>query len=386
MPIRDLEEGGEPVDYDRARDYFAGDPSTQWASYVAGAFLVLMRERNARFSEGARILIASNLPQGKGVSSSAAIEVATMQAIVSSFDLKIAPPDLALLCQIIENAVVGAPCGIMDQMTAVCGEPGKLLALLCQPAKLQGTIPIPEGISVWGLDSGIAHSVSGTEYSSVRVGAFMGYRIIAGQAGLVVNIEPFSGRVAIDDPKWSGYLANIDPSEFETRYAADLPTVISGSEFIAKYQGTTDSAARVDPDRTYRVRTATAHPIYEHSRVKEFARLLKGTIDNSGMERLGELMYQSNESYSACGLGSAGTDLLIGLIKRAGPQRGLYGARITGGGSGGTVAILGRPSAEDAVRNVARKYGDITGRKPYIFRGSSPGASQFGYLRMMGNR
>jgi L-arabinokinase len=382
MPIRDLQEEGDPVRYDRARDYFASDPGNHWASYVAGAFLVLMRERNARFSEGARIFIASNLPQGKGVSSSAAIEVATMQAIACSFELKIAPTDLALLCQITENAVVGAPCGIMDQMTAVCGEPGKLLALLCQPAKLQGTIPIPNGLSVWGLDSGITHSVSGTEYSSVRIGAFMGYRIIAGQAGLSVDIETYPGRVAINDPKWAGYLANIDPSEFEKLYAAGLPTVMSGSEFIAKYHGTTDSVARVDPDRTYRVRTATAHPIYEHSRVKEFARLLKVTIDNSGMERLGELMYQSNESYSACGLGSDGTDLLVDLIKNAGPQSGLYGARVTGGGSGGTVAVLGRHSAEDAVRRVARRYGEITGRQPYLFRGSSPGASQFGCVRM----
>jgi len=386
LPIGDLQAGGEPIDYDRARHYFASDPSNHWASYVAGAFIVLMRERSVKFSEGARILIASNLPQGKGVSSSAAIEVATMQAIASSFGLKIGPPDLALLCQTIENAVVGAPCGIMDQMTAVCGEPGKLLALLCQPAKLQGTIPIPDGLAVWGLDSGIAHSVSGSEYSSVRVGAFMGYRIIASHAGLAVDIAPCPGLVVIDDPRWGGYLANIDPSEFETRYAGALPTALSGSEFISRYQGTTDSVARVDPGRTYLVRTATAHPVYEHSRVREFAELLGGTLDGARMEMLGELMYQSNESYSACGLGSAGTDLLIDLIKRAGPQRGLYGARVTGGGSGGTVALLGCPSAEGAVRDIAHRYGEITGRKPYIFRGSSPGASQFGYLRMIANR
>jgi len=386
LPIGDLQDGNEPLAYDRARDYFARDPRNHWASYVAGAFIVLMRERRVRFSEGVRILIASNLPQGKGVSSSAAIEVATLQAIASSFELKIDAQERALLCQIIENAVVGAPCGIMDQMTAVCGEPGKLLALLCQPAKLQGTIPVPDGLWIWGLDSGIAHSVAGSKYSSVRVGAFMGYRIIAGQAGLAVKIAPASGQVTIDDPKWGGYLANIVPSEFEARYAAALPVTLSGSEFISGYQGTTDSVARVDPDRTYRVRTSTAHPVYEHARIKEFGELLSGTLDNADMERLGELMYQSNHSYSACGLGSDGTDLLIDLIKKAGPQSGLYGARVTGGGSGGTVAVLGRSSAEDAVRDVARKYYETTGRRPYIFRGSSPGASQFGYLRMRANR
>src|SRR5262245_7466039 len=239
MPLEVLEDGRGPVSYDAARDYFTGDPSRHWSSYVAGAFLVLMRERHVTFSEGARILIASNLPQGKGVSSSAAIEVAVMKAIASSFDLSIYDHDLALLCQKVENSVVGAPCGIMDQMTAVCGEAGKLVALLCQPAVLQGMISIPDDVSVWGLDSGLRHSVSGAMYSSVRVGAFMGYRMIADQVGLPVSAS-HGGPVTIDDPKWGGYLANIDPSEFGQRYLASLPVVMSGSEFISRYEGTTD--------------------------------------------------------------------------------------------------------------------------------------------------
>src|SRR5262249_29033526 len=271
----------------------------------------------------------------------------------------------------------------MDQMTAACGEADKLLALLCQPAKLQGTISIPDGMSIWGLDSGIPHSVSGNEYSSVRVGAFMGYRIIADQAGLVATTIPIKGHVIIDDPEWGGYLANIGPSEFENRYISALPDVMSGSEFVARYQGTTDSVTTVDPDRTYRVRTATAQPVYEHFRVSRFAELLGGTLDDLCLGELGELMYESNASYSDCGLGSAGTDLLIGLIKKTGPRNGLYGARVTGGGSGGTVAVLGRPSAEAAVLDVADQYGEMTGYKPHIFRGSSPGAASFGHLRLV---
>ena len=57
---------------------------------------------------------------------------------------------------------------------------------------------------------------------------------------------------------------------------------------------------------------------------------------------MGELMSAAHDSYSACGIGSDGTDLLVELVREAGPQSGLYGAKITGGGSGGTVAILGR--------------------------------------------
>src|SRR5438552_604108 len=68
------------ADYSTSRARFAGDPGDHWAAYIAGAFHVLRRERNVAFNEGAHILIKSTVPEGKGVSSSAALEVASMQA------------------------------------------------------------------------------------------------------------------------------------------------------------------------------------------------------------------------------------------------------------------------------------------------------------------
>ena len=73
-------------------------------------------------------------------------------------------------------------------------------------------------------------------------------------------------------------------------------------------------------------------------------------------------------------MGSEGTELLAKLVRDAGLALGLYGAKITGGGSGGTVVVLGRAEAAAAVGNVARLYAKITGRETYILRGSSPGA------------
>ena len=134
IPLDDLERDGQPLDYEAARAYFERTPERHWASYVAGLFLALMRERGVNFNAGARILIASRVPGGKGVSSSAALEVAVMQAICAAFDIQLEGRELALLCQKVENLVVGAPCGIMDQMTSACGETDRLLTLLCQPA------------------------------------------------------------------------------------------------------------------------------------------------------------------------------------------------------------------------------------------------------------
>ena len=376
--MRQLLEG----DYESARRWFARDPALHWAAYVVGVLLVLDRERGLQLDCGLRILVESKVPEGKGVSSSAALEVATMQAVTGLVGSTLEGTELARLCQMAENFVVGAPCGIMDQMTSALGQADALLSLLCQPAKVQGFVPLPSSIGFWGIDSGIRHAVSGSDYTSVRTGAFMGYRMIAELAGLKSVARSEDGVLQIDDPRWSGFLANLSPAEFDRDFASHLPTELRGDEFLALYGGTTDSVTRVDPNQTYAVRQPTAHPIHENARVRRFATLLEADPNEPALREMGELMYGSHASYSACGLGSDGTDLLVELVREAGPAAGLYGAKITGGGSGGTVAILGRADAGEAVAGIARRYREATGREPYLFAGSSPGACHFGVRRV----
>jgi L-arabinokinase len=383
LPLAALQDGDGLIGYSEAHALLAADPARAWAAYVLGCMVVLGRERGWRPSGGLRLLIGSDVPAGKGVSSSAAIEVATMQSLCALDSLALDGRELAILCQKVENLVVGAPCGIMDQMTSACGAESQLLALLCQPAELQADVALPPGLEVWGVDSGIRHAVTGADYGSVRVGAFMGYRMIA----------DLSGHTAPELP-YGGYLANISPSLWETRYRAQIPAQIDGAAFLERYGGTTDTVTRVDPARTYAVRQPTAHPIYEHHRVRLFRALLESLTEDEGRKTkdegrtsfveaamlLGELMFQSHASYSACGLGSDGTDRLVELVRAAGPQAGLYGAKITGGGSGGTVAVLARRGSLDAVREVAAEYQRESGRQAAILGGSSPGALAFGAL------
>jgi L-arabinokinase len=370
--------------YDQVRAWFAADASRHWSAYVAGVFHVLSREAGVRFSQGAAVWIESDVPEGKGVSSSAAIEAATMEAVIAAWPVRIEPRVRAVRCQQVENLIVGAPCGVMDQMAAICGETGSLMALLCQPAEFQGSVQLPDGLGVWGIDSGIRHAVTGADYAAVRVGAFMGYRILADLAGLRVTPGERDGHVRVEDPRWHGYLANVG-SEDLRRFAPGIPDALDGAAFLARYQGTTDLVTRVDPGRRYDIRTPTAHPIHEHERVSEWAQRLTPAV-GAGVEataiRLGALMYESHASYSACGLGSDGTDRLVALAREAGPARGIYGAKITGGGSGGTVALLAAAGAGDTVDAIARQYADETGRDAYVFIGSSPGAAQVGAIRL----
>jgi galactokinase len=382
MQLSQFRTNGEPIDYDVASARFRSDPADHWAAYAAGAFLALMREKRADFKCGATILISSQVPEGKGVSSSAALEVSVMQAIASAYHIEIPPYELAFLCQKVENLIAGAPCGLMDQMTAACGEADRLLALLCQPGELMGTVKLPDELQVWGIDSGIRHAVAGADYGTVRTAAFMGYRMIAEIAGLKAGQTGKSGSVKIDDPKWNGYLANVTPAEFEQYFAGHLPDRLAGDEFLKRYGGITDPVTSVKPEVVYPVFQATRHPIYEHARVQTFAEILKSWSNIDQCAELGELMYQSHDSYSACGLGSSGTDEIVRLVREVGIDNGLYGAKITGGGSGGTVAVLGNRDTEKTVNQLTEKYASHTGHRPIVISGSSPGAGVFGHLKL----
>ena len=89
-------------------------------------------------------------------------------------------------------------------------------------------------------------------------------------------------------------------------------------------------------------------------------------------------MYASHASYSACGLGSDGTDQLVALVREAGPSPGLYGAKITGGGSGGTVAVLAERGRQRTVGLIADRYGRESGHGSAVYVGSSDGSRAFG--------
>lgn len=436
LPLAELyRPGGEPLSYDAARALFRRDPKDTWAAYVAGCLVVLAHERGVRFdklgggsgggaAEGLALLVSSDVPEGKGVSSSAAVEVATMCALLPALGLRLegGGRELALLCQKVENLVVGAPCGIMDQMASALGQAGGLLALLCQPAEVQGVVAVPPGLAFWGVDSGVRHSVGGSDYGSVRVGAFMG-KTICDQLLAASSASDTGGQGGCK----AAYLVNTPPSAFAA-LEPQLPAALTGADFLGRYGSHGDEAVtRVEADKTYAVAVPARHPVNEHFRVQTFRELLtllgqvqdvqraasrsaqQGDPEAAAKEEeerllclLGEMMLQSHASYSACGLGSVGTDRLVALVlehvasaQRAGRAPVLYGAKITGGGCGGTVCIAARATAagEQAVRAVVEEYAKevavVAGtddaaaapRSIKVFSGSSVGAVGFGFIQ-----
>lgn len=354
-------------------DYFeALSAELRWAAYALGGLPQLL-ERGAKPGGGLRLFLDSAVPEGKGVSSSAAVEVACLRALAELWQVPFTGVELGMAGQRVENRVVGAPCGVMDQITSACGEEGRLLALLCRPAELRGFVAPPAGVGLFGIDSGVRHSVGGSSYRHVRVAAFMGLRILAERLGARV-LQLDEGRVALEQDPLAGYLTNLSPTQLTASLRDALPERISGAQFLSRFGGISDEVTRIEPSASYMVRAATLHPIYEHARVEDFASSLPGA-DTGELVRLGESMFESHASYSACGLGSEGTDALVGAAHALGPNAGIFGAKVSGGGSGGTVCVLAHQDALPLLRSLSADYARRSGQSSRVFAGSSPGAA-----------
>lgn len=348
------------LDLNAFGQYIKALPGGEWAVYVLGCFRVL-EETMGLQARGARISVHSRVPAGKGVSSSAAIEVATMQAIRKAYGLHIDPLDLSLWAQRVENLIVGAACGLMDQLSVNLGKKDHLLPIICQPYTVFNPIPIPPGIRFVGLDSGVRHAVSGASYGDVRTAAFMGYVMAMTGAGL----DPIAC-------SYHGYLANIPLDEFERTFARLIPERITGAEYLDRFRIHIDPVTTVIPEKTYHTLACARHPVEENHRIRRFMEIMT----NAGnMEEAGRLMLASHRGYQQVGLGEAVTDQIVALVEELGLGKGIAGARISGGGSGGTVTMmLTSEQGYAQMQEIRRQVEASTGKALTVFEGSSDGA------------
>jgi len=250
------------------------------------------------------------------VSSSAAFEVATARALVGS---AIDALRLAELCQEAENHVVGAPCGIMDQVTAALGKPGVILPILCRPASVHPMLALPPTVEVVGCPTGVAHDVGGAPYGRARVAAFMGKRMVE---------EAFG-----QSWPWVSAL----PGKAISR----LPEALDGASFLDRWGHVGDGATTVDPAALYPIRAATGFGVEEHAR----AQLAMSHLARRQVDGLGPIMAASHAGYQSMGLGHPAADAIVDAVSQ---RPGVYGARSSGGGCGGTVvAVCERGALDD---------------------------------------
>lgn len=364
-----------------ARGLVNASPEIRWTAYVLGVFHLLRQRWPDKVQSGITIYIESNVPLNKGVSSSAAVEVATMKAAVAAYGIELRGIELAEACQWVENVIAESACGIMDQAASVLGDEGYVLPVLCQPCQVMTPVKLPSDLQIWAIDSGVKHAVTGIEYEAARAAAYVGYRMICEWEGLPLKLDS-SGRIPrYVEPRWDGYLSRLESSVFRSKYESRLPELIPGETLLQEGKEHPDPFTLIRSGAKYPVRACTRYAVEENQRIELFVELVRGLSlapNITGFRLLGDLMFQSHWSYSECGLGSKETDRLVELVREELGEGKLYGAKITGGGAGGTVAVLGDKNARASFDRVVNRYAEEQGRAPYVFEGSSKGADAFG--------
>jgi galactokinase len=178
---------------EEVRAFVNADVKQQWIAYVIGALYLLKKEFPSRVTHGVSIWLESEVPLGKGVSSSAALEVAAMKALGAAFGIRIEGVQLALWTQWVENAIAQSASGVMDQITVVLGDQDHFVPLICQPCQPEPLVRLPAPLRIWGVDSGVRHSVAGIEYETARAATFMGYAMLCDWEKLPVFQKPLRG-------------------------------------------------------------------------------------------------------------------------------------------------------------------------------------------------
>ncbi|ELM6620528.1 galactokinase [Vibrio fluvialis] len=303
------------VDYGNAIDEFdlnqeiAFQPDKMWANYVRGVVKSLLK-RGYRF-KGADISVSGNVPQGAGLSSSAALEVVIGQTFKELFNLEISQAEIALNGQQAENEFVGCNCGIMDQMISAEGRENHAMLLDCRTLETQA-ISIPDDIAVVIINSNKKRGLVDSEYNIRRQQCEEAAWLFGVNALRDVTLEQFSRK---------------------------LPEL----------------------DKT--VAKRARHVITENYRTLEAAQAL----NRNDMKRMGELMAESHISMrDDFEVTVSEIDTLVNIIKEVIGEQG--GVRMTGGGFGGcVVSLIPESLVERVIVVVNEQYEQVTGLTASIY-------------------
>jgi galactokinase len=222
-----------------------------WARHVAGVCLALLESGEIpHFGGGMTLVYQSDIPPGTGLASSAALQVATAKALACLFGAELDARRLVRACRTADVEVVGAEPGLVDHLPCLLGEPGSLLQIRCQPDDVLGPLPLPQDVVFVALDTGVRVPIRRQRYADNRTASMIG-------RFLIEQMLETSGEVG--DPI-GGYLANISPSEYVSRFRNNLPVKLRGGDFLSHF-GHLDAVEAVDPDQIYKVRSRTEHHI-----------------------------------------------------------------------------------------------------------------------------
>ena len=282
--------------------------SDSWANYPLGVWRSLC-DFGLPQPAGFDLLVDSNLPAGAGLSSSAALELATALALLSLVDTTLEPDRLAALGRHAENKYVGVPCGILDQGTSAFGRAGQLVHINCR-GPVFSRVPFPPAAHLWIFNTREKHALIDGLYATRHQECLDAAKVLG--VALLADLTP----------------AQLAPLE-----------------------------NKLPPDLAKRAR----HIVEEHARVHDTA----DALQRGDLALVGRLLTASHRSSQQ--LFENSTPALDALVNLLEPHPAVLGARLTGGGFGGAVMALTRDTfTEQDAAGIARRYAALHGRAPEI--------------------
>ncbi len=293
---------------ERSVDYTLGEERKEkdWADYIRGA-TVLLAERGFKF-RGFTATITSSVPEGSGLSSSAALEMSFLHAMRTAFQLRFDDLEKARFGQAIENDFVGARIGIMDQMACSFASAGEALFLDTRDLNYE-RVALPPTFEMIVINSGLAHQNSGGDYNQRRA-----------------ECEEACTRLEIHSLRDLG----------------------------------TDGLARIDAlPEPFRKRAR--HVFTENARVHKAVAAIRAADPHA----LGRLFYESHQSMrDDYAVSISEIDILVDLCRE---ERKIFGARLTGGGFGGSIVAICEPGEAAALgKRVSERYARATNIQPTL--------------------
>jgi galactokinase len=289
-------------------EYEAGQESAGrgWLDYVQGVTAAL--GRHGVHVPGFDVRFDSSIPLGAGVSSSAALEVSLVRALRLLLELDFDDVTVARMAQSAETDFVGAPVGIMDQMASSLGRDGEALFLDTRSLAVE-RIPLPASVEIVVIHSGITHAHAGGEYVTRRRESFAAAEMLG-----------------------VARLRDVDTTM--------LPRIQALPEMLAR---------------------RARHVVSENARVLKATHALR----TGDAERLGTLLNESHismrDDYQTS---TADIDVLVEIAQH---DPAVYGARLTGGGFGGSIVALARTGrGQSAAARISAEYRRRTSRAPVV--------------------
>ena len=282
-----------------------------WANYVIGTVMGL--EKIKPQTAGFDGMFLGNVPMGFGLSSSAALEMCTAKALCAFYDIPADTVTLAKIGQAAEHDYAGCSCGLLDQISSLCGAYGKLVKTDFRTLKVE-TVDMGADVCFLMCNPHAKHALVDGQYNTRRKACEDAARFFAG-----VLSHPVTALRDVSMAEWEAHKSGLDPI----------------------------------------VANRAAHPIGEDERVLKGAKLLEA----GDLPAFGQLLFDSHESSRVMFENSCKElDDVVAIAKKV---PGVLGARLSGGGFGGSVVVLvNTRDAETSAQAIASAYAKQTGGAP----------------------